>query len=104
MAQPDAWEKLSHGSPTFFNAKGVFCMLASNHHNDGRVAVWLPAAPGVQAVMIEEAPETFFKPPYVGPSGWIGVELDRVDDQQLAELIQQAWRLIDAKPGRRKRK
>ena len=48
MALPEATEKLSHGEPTFFVRKKVFTMFANNHHNDGHVAVWIPAAPGVQ--------------------------------------------------------
>ena len=57
-------------------------MFAYNHHGDGHVAVWLPAAAGVQAALIEEAPETYLRPPYVGVSGWIAVELSKVDDEQ----------------------
>jgi hypothetical protein len=38
-------------------------MFAGNHHDDGHVAVWLPAAPGVQADLIEESPDTYFRPP-----------------------------------------
>ena len=56
---PDAIEKVSHGAPTFFVAKGkVFAMFASrhNHHGAGRDAVWLNAAPGNQALMIRTAP------------------------------------------------
>jgi hypothetical protein len=81
---PGTMEKLSHGEPTFFTPKRVFAMLANNHHGDGRVAVWLPAGAGVPSALIEEAPEVYFRPPYVGVSGWIGVELSKVDDEQLA--------------------
>ena len=72
-------------------------MFANNHHGDGHVAVWLPAGAGMQAALIEEAPETYFRPPYVGVSGWIGVELSKVDDEQLGALIREAFRLIDVK-------
>ena len=72
-------------------------MFADNHHNDGRLAVWLPAASGVQAALIEEVPGTYFRPPYVGASGWIGVELPKVGDEQLGALIREAFRLIHAK-------
>jgi hypothetical protein len=72
-------------------------MFAGNHHGDGRVAVWLPAAPGVQADLIEEFPGIYFRPPYVGASGWIGVELSKVDDEQLGALIREAFRFITAK-------
>ena len=72
-------------------------MFAGNHHGDGRIAVWLPAAPGVQAELIAESPNTYFRPPYVGASGWVGVELSKVDDEQLQALIREAFRVVNAK-------
>ena len=90
-------EKISHGEPTFFTPKRVFAMFANNHHGDGHVAVWVPAASGVQAALIEEAPDTYFRPPYVGVAGWVGVELSRVNDEQLGSLIREAFRLMTAK-------
>ena len=94
-AMPSASEKVSHGAPTFFveKDKGVFVMFADNHHQDGRLAVWLPAPPGLQPALISDAPETYFKPPYVGSSGWIGIELDQIDDEGLAVHIREAWDL-----------
>ena len=100
---PRTVEKVSHGAPTFFTPQRVFAMFSDNHHGDGHVAVWLPAAPGVQAALIEEAPGTYFRPPYVGVSGWVGVEVANVDDEQLGALIREGFRLICAKaqaPGR----
>jgi hypothetical protein len=94
---PETEERLSHGEPTFFVRKRVFAMFANNHHNDGRVAVWLPAPPGLQEVLIQSAPETFFKPPYVGVRGWIGIELERINDEDLAFYIRDGWRLIAPK-------
>jgi hypothetical protein len=98
---PGAIEKLSHGEPTFFTPKRVFAMFAGNHHNDGHVAVWLPAAPGVQADRIREVPGTYFRPPYVGASGWVAVELSKVDDEQLEALIREAFQFINAKSAGR---
>jgi hypothetical protein len=94
LALNGASEKLSHGEPTFFVAKRTFVMFANNHHSDDHTAIWIPAPPGAQAAMIEEAPATYFKPPYVGVKGWIGVELTQVTDEVLASLIRQAWQLI----------
>ena len=94
---PGTIEKTSHGEPTFFTPKRVFAMFANNHHGDGRVAVWVPAAPGVQADLIEEAPETYFRPPYVGGAGWVGVELSHVDDERLGAVIREAFRLMTSK-------
>jgi hypothetical protein len=82
-------------------------MFANNHHNDGHIAVWVPAPPGVQAMLIETSPETFFRPPYVGVRGWVGIELDRISDEDLAAHITEAWRLVAPKiakrPGRASR-
>ena len=75
-------------------------MFANNHHGDGHIAVWLPAGPGVQAALIEETPDTYFRPPYVGVSGWVGVELSRVDDDQLGALIREAFRVVATKKRR----
>jgi hypothetical protein len=72
-------------------------MFSDNHHGDERIAVWIPAAAGVQAALIAEAPETYFRPPYVGVGGWVGVELAKVDDQQLGALIREAYRLVNTK-------
>lgn len=94
---PGMIEKLSHGEPTFFTPKRVFTMFAGYHHGDERVAVWLPAAPGVQNDLIEESPDTYFRPPYVGAKGWVGVELSKVDDDQLSALIREAFRFTDRK-------
>lgn len=94
---PGTVEKLSHGEPTFFTPKRVFAMFDDNHHGDGHVAVWAPAGPGVQEALIEEAPGTYFRPPYVGAAGWVGVELARVDDEQLGALIRGAFRLVELK-------
>jgi hypothetical protein len=94
LAMPETWEKLSHGEPTFFVRKKVFAMFANDHHNDGRIAVWCPAPLGIQAMLIEAEPEKFFKPPYVGVRGWIGIHLDSVRDEELASHLRQAWRMI----------
>jgi hypothetical protein len=96
LALPGATEKLSHGEPTFF-VKKVFAMCSNNHHNDGHIAVVIPAAIGIQEMLIKTSPKKFYKPPYVGSSGWVGIELARVTDKELAFHIQEAWRLIAPK-------
>jgi hypothetical protein len=94
---PETTERLSHGEPTFFVRKRVFAMFANNHHNDGRVAVWLPAPPGLQETLIETDPDIYFRPPYVGGRGWIGIILDRISDEDLAFHIDDGWRLVAPK-------
>jgi len=97
LTLPEVTEKLSHGEPTFFVRKKVFAMFANNHHNDGRIAVWCPVPLGYQSALLEAAPEKFFHPPYVGVRGWIGIRLDRVDDEELASHLREAWRVIAPK-------
>lgn len=97
MSLPETTEKLSHGEPTFFVHKKVFAMFANNHHKDGHLAVWLPVPVGVQELLIEGSPETFFKPPYVGVRGWVGLELTNISDQDLTSYIREAWTLIAPK-------
>jgi hypothetical protein len=94
LALPETWEKISHGEPTFFVKKKVFAMCSINHHQDGHIAVVCPAPIGVQAALIEAAPKKYYKPPYVGGAGWIGVELPRVSDRELRMHLEEAWRLI----------
>lgn len=78
LSLPLAAEKLSHGTPCFFLEGGrQFASYLENHHNDGRLALWLPAPPGIQEALIQEDPVAYFRPPYVGPSGWVGVCLDK---------------------------
>jgi hypothetical protein len=100
---PDTVEKTSHGEPTFFSSKKVCVMFANNHHNDGHVAVWIPASPGLQAELVHSSPEKYFIPPYVGVRGWIGIELDSVSDEELAVHIREAWRLIAPKKSQAQR-
>jgi hypothetical protein len=101
---PETSEKLSHGEPTFFVRKRVYCMFANNHHNDGHIAVWIAAPPGLQAMLVQNEPAKFFRPPYVGVAGWIGIELPAIGDEELAAHLLDAWRLIDAKQNSRQRR
>jgi hypothetical protein len=93
-ALPGTSERLSHGEPTFFVGDKTFAMFANNHHHDGHVAVWAAAAPGTQPTLIRTSPAKFFRPPYVGVRGWVGIELDQVSDDELAYHLLAAWRYI----------
>jgi hypothetical protein len=100
LALPEAHEVEAWGEPTFRVKNKLFAMYAAagNHHGAGRPAVWCKAAPGNQELMVRAAPARFFVPPYVGPSGWVGVWLDRgADWAELAELLRDAWRLTAPK-------
>lgn len=94
LALPGATEKLSHGEPTFFVRKRVFAMFSSNHHNDGHIAVLIPTQPGEQESLIANFPGIYYRPPYVGIKGWVGIELSEVSDDELGAHLTEAWKLI----------
>ncbi len=100
LALPEAHEVEAWGEPTFRVRKKLFAMYASpaSHHGSGRPAVWCKAAPGNQSLMVRAAPDRFFVPPYVGPSGWVGVWLDKdVDWTELADLLYDSYALVAPK-------
>lgn len=96
---PEVSERLSHGSPAFFvRGKKTLCMFLDDHHGDGRLAIWCPAPPGVQEELVETEPDRFFRPPYVGPSGWVGVRLERdVDWDEIRLLLADSYRKVAPK-------
>jgi hypothetical protein len=93
LALPETSERLSHGAPTFFiRQKRAFVMVLTNHHGDGRFALWCAAPDGMQKMLVEADPERFFVPPYVGHRGWLGVRLDRgIHWDELAGIAEDAY-------------
>jgi hypothetical protein len=104
LALPETSERQSHGAPSFFvREKRCFLMVLTNHHGDGRFAIWCAAPEGVQGMLVETNSERFFVPPYVGHRGWLGVRLDRgLDWDELAGIVEDAYgcvapaRLVEA--------
>jgi len=97
-AWPETDERISHGAPTWWGGKKTFATLHDNHHGDGRVGVWIKASFEQQADLVESGPDIFFVPHYVGPSGWVGVRLDRdVDWGMVAGLLEQGYRMVAPK-------
>ncbi len=98
LALPETTERLSHGEPTWFvRDKKTFVSYADHHHDD-RLAFWCAAPPGVQEALVSQRPEQFFRPPYVGHRGWLGVWLDvPVDWDEIGELVEDAFRMVAPK-------
>jgi hypothetical protein len=97
LAFPEVTERLSHGAPTFFvRDKKTFVMLwESGHHDQEFPHLWCAAPPGAQQELMADGPDRFFRPPYVGHRGWLGVRLDRDPDwAEIAELCQDAYRTV----------
>ena len=101
LALPDVEAFISHGMPNFRRRKGkVFAILALNHHGDGRIALWLNTPPALQSERVDESPRHFFVPPYVGPSGWLGVRLETgLAWKRVCELVRQAYEHTLKRPG-----
>jgi hypothetical protein len=98
LALPETTERLSHGEPTWFvRDRKTFVMYADHHHND-RLGFWCAAPPGVQEALVGSQPQRFFRPPYVGHRGWLGVYLDvPVDWAEIAEIVEDAYRVVAPK-------
>ena len=93
LSLPETSERLSHGAPTFFvRGKRSFLTVLTDHHGDGRFAIWCAAPEGMQRMLVEADPERFFVPPYVGHRGWLGFRLDRaLDWDELAGIVEDAY-------------
>jgi hypothetical protein len=99
LALPEAHEKIAWGAPTFRVRDKQFVMFLENHHGDGRIAIWCKAPPGAQEALVGADPEHFFVPPYVGPSGWLGIHLNKgLDWGVVAGLIRDGY--LEAAPKR----
>ena len=94
LALPEVTERLSHGAPSFFvRDKKTFVMFMDDDHGDGRLALWCAAQPGAQELMLAQDPARFFRPPYVGHRGWLGVRVDgRPDWADVEAVITEAYR------------
>jgi hypothetical protein len=99
LALPETSERLSHGSPSFFvREKRCFLMVVDDHHGDGVFGVWCAAPPGNQELLIEVDPSRFFRPPYVGHRGWLGVRLNHaVDWDELEGFVEDAFAVVAPK-------
>lgn len=95
---PETSEKLSHGMPTWWGGRKTFASLARDHHGDGRLALWIKSTRDAQEALVAMDAETFFVPPYVGPSGWVGMRLDRRPDwDAVAALLEEGYRAVAPK-------
>lgn len=99
LALPEVVERLSHGSPTWFvRGKTTFVTFVDDHHGDGRLGIWFAAPAGAQEELVAGEPARFFRPPYVGHRGWVGLRLDIDPDwDELAGVCAEAYRTVAPK-------
>jgi hypothetical protein len=94
VALPEVTEKLSHGAPGFFVRKQFVMLWPDGHHEHEFPHLWCAAPPGAQEALVGSS-ERFFRPPYVGGRGWVGVRLDgAIDWDEVTETIEDAYRAI----------
>lgn len=98
LVLPETTERLSHGAPAWFvREKRSFAVFADPRHDpreEGRPALWCAAPIGVQEEMIAGDPQRFFRPPYVGHRGWLGVRLEPTTDwAEITEFVTDAYRV-----------
>jgi hypothetical protein len=95
MGLPGVTERLSHGAPGFFAGKQFAMLWPHGHHDHAFPHLWCAAPPGAQEGLVALRPDRFFRPPYVGGRGWIGVRLDRrIGARELAALLEDAYRSV----------
>lgn len=101
LAYPEVTERPSHGAPTWFvRGRASFATLwAEGHHDDAFPHLWCAAPPGAQEALVASHPDRYFRPPYVGGRGWLGVRLDgELDWTELAEICADAYRAVAPAP------
>jgi hypothetical protein len=93
LSLPETHEVEAWGAPTFRVKNKIFAMHAEegNSHG-GRPAIWMLSISLEQDLVIRSRPDRYFKPPYVGPNGWIGAWLDKNPPWgEIEELLREAW-------------
>lgn len=103
LGLPEAFEKVSHGRPVFCAPK-MFAVYGGSTKSSGtQSSGTLVAVPHGVLVKVEDSERTalehdrrFFRPAYLGPSGWLGLDFDAhpVDWDEVAELIDASFRLV----------
>jgi hypothetical protein len=96
LALPEATEGGGVGNPSWRVRDKIFAMRHDAHA--GQWGIWCKAPPGVQQALVGGEPDRFFRPPYVGVHGWIGISLEADQDWDfVADLIEDAYRLTAPK-------
>jgi hypothetical protein len=98
LALPETGERISHGIPAFDVAGKMFAYFRHNHHGDGRTVVCVKTSGRDEQEMLWEAdPDTYSKPAYLWPSGWVALSLAPPDWTLVEERLKTSWRLAAPK-------
>lgn len=101
LALPESFAQESHGSPGFrvgtARSAKFFAYFADRHHGAPHIAVLVRTSGAAELEdLVEQQPETYFKPAYYGASGWIGIILDAgdCDWDHVASWLERSWRSV----------
>lgn len=98
LALPETTERVSHGEPAWFVRDKKLFVSYADHHHDDVLGFWCAAAPGVQEALVGSDPQRFYRPPYVGHRGWLGINLGVEQDwDEIAEIVRDAYRCVAPK-------
>lgn len=104
LALPETCEQESFGSAGFRVGEGksgkYFAYFSDRPHGHERIALLVKTS-GMDELMslVEDQPETYFKPAFYGASGWVGLVLDRPDLEwdEVSAWLQRSWRSVAPK-------
>ena len=94
---PEVTERLSHGTPNFYvrGSKAFVTVWPDGHHGETFAQLWCAAPDGAQTLLVGSHPDVYFRPPYVGGRGWLGVRLDgAVDWDDVRDVCEDAYRCV----------
>lgn len=92
LGLPETEEIISHGFPSYKVDGKIFATYSVNHHGDGKVALLLNTSRDMQQMLVDSAPKHFYVPPYSGPKGWVGIELNKgISWSRVAQLACDAY-------------
>jgi hypothetical protein len=89
LGLPGTEERETWGHPTFRVRDKIF---ASMHEGDDGAVATVKASPEEQEALVGGDPQTFSVASHVGRYGWTRIRLDRIDLDELRELVVEAWR------------
>jgi hypothetical protein len=92
MSLPESEERETWGTPTFRVRNKIFAMFSDRERE-----LWIKTTHDEQRALISMHPDAFFFPPYVGPSGWVGARVAKVERDEMRELLTEAWRMTAPK-------
>jgi hypothetical protein len=95
LALPEAREEVMRRGPSYRVEEKIFALERPWKAGPG---LWCKVPEGMQALMIRADPARFFVPPYYGPKGWIGIDLEgSADWTEIEGFVRRSYALVAPK-------